>query len=436
MSTRGTARWPAAVALAGAILGLLFGAYSTADYVDHLDRQIHDIHCSFIPGAEVAKGENPCKTALYSAYSSVMRDRVWGGVPISLFAVGAFSFFIAFAVYLLVAGDRAPRRAWRFMGIVSLTPLAVSILMAVISSTKLGSFCKTCVGIYISSVVLAVGGVAGWIVEQRELRAGMNKRGTGRAAEGEAGDIEPRNVPPTVVEGEPPPRPMGAGWLFGAWLGALALFAMAPAFLYYRAVPSYTKYVGGCGTLATHDDPKSALLHVTYAGAKQATVMVVDPLCPTCKAFHQRLTAEGFLAELDITLVLFPLDSECNWNLTTSLHPGACTVAKAVLCSERPMEALEWAYSDQEQLLEAAKSRDGNAAVVARIAQKFPGIEGCIKDDKTRIRLDEMMRFAVKNHLPVSTPQLFLDDRKLCDEDIDIGLPYAMRKLAPALVKK
>jgi uncharacterized membrane protein len=427
VTTRGTPRWPAAVALGGAILGLLFGAYSTADYVDHLDRQIHDIHCSFIPGSEVAKGENPCKTALYSAYSSVMRDKVWGGVPISLFAVGAFSFFIAFTVYLLVAGDRAPRRAWRFLGIASLAPLAVSILMGVISSTKLGSFCKTCVGIYASSVVLAIGGIAGWVLEQRELRAGAKPK-----------DVdEPRNVPPTVVEGEPAPRPLGAPWLFGAWLGALALFAMAPAFLYYRAVPSYSKYVGGCGTLATNEDPKNALLHVAVAGAKQPTVMVVDPLCPTCKAFHQRLVAEGFLEQLDITLVLFPLDSECNWNLTTALHPGACTVAKAVLCAEgRHLEALEWAYSDQEKLLEAAKSRDGSDAVLARVAQKWPGLEACIKDDKTRIRLDEMMRFAVKNHLPVSTPQLFLGDRKLCDEDIDIGLPYAMRKLAPSLVKK
>jgi uncharacterized membrane protein len=415
-------RWPAVVALTGAILGLVFAGYSTADYVDHLDRQLHDVHCSFIPGAAADAGDNACKTALYSAYSAVLRDELWGGVPISLFAVGAFSFFVAFTVYLLVSGERAPRRAWRFLGIASLTPLLVSIVMAVISGTKLGSFCKTCVGIYAASVVLAVGGVAGWILEQRDLRAQPAPK--------------ERNVPPTVVDRATPPRPLGAPWLFGAWLGVLALFAMAPAFLYYRSVPSYSKYVGGCGTLVTTDDPKNALLHVTWAGAKQPVVMLVDPLCPTCKAFHERLVAEGMLEQLDITLVLFPLDSECNWNLTSALHPGACIVSKAVLCADgKHLEALEWAYAEQQELVEAAKSRE-EAALLQRISAKWPGVEGCIKDDKTRIRLDETMRFAVKNRLPVSTPQLFVGERKLCDEDIDIGLPYAMRKLAPSLVRK
>src|SRR4030095_7270029 len=85
----------------------------------------------------------------------------WGGVPISLFALGAFTFFVGFALYLLVANGRAPKTAVGFFALVSLTPLLVSLLMLGISLTKIGSLCKTCVGIYVSSFILALGGLMG-----------------------------------------------------------------------------------------------------------------------------------------------------------------------------------------------------------------------------------------------------------------------------------
>ena len=175
-------RWPSAVSLVASLLGLVFGGLSTLDYAKHLDRQVHDIHCSFIPGAAAdPSGENACRAAMYSPYSAIFRDKYWGGVPISLFAVGAFAFFAAFALYLLLAGPSAPRRAAHFFGPVSLTPLAVSILMFSISALKLGQFCKTCVGIYVASVLLAVGGI-GFMLEARRrgpvvVAAGQTRRG-------------------------------------------------------------------------------------------------------------------------------------------------------------------------------------------------------------------------------------------------------------------
>ena len=36
--------------LAGALVGLTFAGFSTYDFVQHLDRQVHSVHCSFIPG--------------------------------------------------------------------------------------------------------------------------------------------------------------------------------------------------------------------------------------------------------------------------------------------------------------------------------------------------------------------------------------------------
>ncbi|MFO0002032.1 MAG: hypothetical protein ACK559_12955, partial [bacterium] len=45
-----TPRWPAVVLLVGAAAGLLFSAVSTYDFAQHLDRQVHGLHCSFVPG--------------------------------------------------------------------------------------------------------------------------------------------------------------------------------------------------------------------------------------------------------------------------------------------------------------------------------------------------------------------------------------------------
>ena len=57
---------------------------------------------------------------MYSPYSALLRDRFWGGVPISLFALGVYGVFFAMALYLLVARDTASKRAWQAYGIAAL----------------------------------------------------------------------------------------------------------------------------------------------------------------------------------------------------------------------------------------------------------------------------------------------------------------------------
>src|SRR5262249_24407821 len=110
--------------------GLAFAAYSSVDYAQHLDRHLHDVHCSLIPGlASDAAGENPCRAAMYSAYPALFRGSYWGGIPISLFALGAFSFFLAFSLYLFLAGPRVSRTALLFFAALAVTPLLVSLLM-------------------------------------------------------------------------------------------------------------------------------------------------------------------------------------------------------------------------------------------------------------------------------------------------------------------
>jgi len=420
-------RWPSIVALVASLLGLTFGSLSTIDYSKHLDRQVHGIHCSFIPGMPVdSGGDSACRAAMYSPYSSIFRDKYWGGVPISLFAVGAFAFFAAFALYLVIAGPLASRKSTKFFGIVSVTPLLASALMFTISALELGQFCKTCVGIYIASVLLTIGGI-GVLVEG-------NRKGPPVISGGVSGD-KPEGGDPQVATNKPAvAAPEGAIWLLPVWLVTLGVFAITPALLYISALPSYANYISDCGKLAKSGEDNPVLLHLKPAGATQQATLFVDPLCPTCKAFHKRLEAEKVVDQLDLTLVLFPLDNECNWMLDRALHPGSCIVSKAVLCADRrALDVLEWAYDNQDKILESAKAAAGLVNVRAMVREKWGNLDACIDSKDTKVRLEKMLHYIVDNKLPVSTPQLFLGDTRLCDEDSDIGLAFTLRKLAPNL---
>jgi hypothetical protein len=394
-------RTHAILGIAGSFLGLVFASLSTIDYAEHLDRHLHDVHCSLIPGlVSGADEENPCRAAMYSAYSALFRGSYWGGIPISLFAIGAFSFFLGFSIYLFLAGDGASRKAITFFSIAGMTPLAVSAIMFVISITKIGSLCKTCVGIYLSSALLA----SGAFLAYRGLDSPLVERSSGKWG------------PPVL------------------WAAALFAAALLPSLVYAGAVPDERQYLRGCGKLEKTAEAHGALVHMKTPASVRPAILFEDPLCPTCRAFHQRMMAEGAFDRLDVQMALFPLDSDCNWMLTTPLHPGACTVSKAVICGgEQARQVLEWAYDQQDDLVAAAKS--GDAQLRALIGRRWGAqLVSCLDAAATKLKLNHELHFAADNAIPVSTPQMYLGDQKVCDEDTDLGLRYTLRQLAPEVV--
>lgn len=407
-----SSRVPSILSLVGSVLGLLFASYSTLDYAHHLDRRLHEVHCSFIPGAPATSEGEACRAAMYSAYSAVMRDSLWGGVPISLFALGAFAFFAGFSVYLLLARDGASRVSLTFFAAVSVTPLLVSILMFVISITKLGSLCKTCVGTYVASALVAAGGVSGWLAALKRDAAARATRDSSLAT-----------------------RPNGNPAMAALWLFVLGAVTILPAGVYAASAPDHRPYLTQCGELKKPEDPQSALLKYRGTAAVQPALFFEDPLCPTCKAFHERLYAEEVIEKLDVTLVLFPLDNSCNWMLDQSLHPGSCVLSKAVLCAKnQARQMLEWAFDNQAELASAGKQ--GEAAMKAAIQRKWgASVVACLDARDTKTQLNKHLHFAADNGVPVSTPQVYLGARRLCDEDTDLGLRYTLKQLAPEVLK-
>jgi hypothetical protein len=396
-------RVAAAAALVGAVLGLVFATYSTVDYAAHLDRRLHDVHCSVIPGAAPQAEAEGCRAAMYSPYGAVLKDQYWGGLPVALPAQGSFAFFAGFALYLLVAGQNASRVAAIFFAVVGTTPSLVSLAMFVIAVTELGTVCQTCVGIYLASLLVTLGGILGLFGLRR-------------------------------VDLEASERPRGSLVLSFGWLILLGGMTFMPAVVYAASVPDQRPYLNGCGKLGNPQAKPGVLIHIAGPRAARQAVLFEDPLCATCKGVHERLVQEGILERLDLQLVLFPLDNQCNWMLDQAMHPGACLVSRAILCADsQAAPMLNWAYDEQESLLRAGKS--GELALRELIRRRWgDGVIACTEDKKTKLRLNEHLHFASTNSVPVSTPQIYLSGQRLCDEDTDLGLRYTLRQLAPEVL--
>jgi len=433
----------------GAALGTFFAAFSTHDYALHLDRQLHGTHCSFVPGLlETAGGDNACTAAMYSPYSALFRRALWGGIPIALVGLGAFAFFLVASVALLASPRSVSRRVWQAYGLAALTPALASLVMFVISLLKVHAFCKLCMGMYVGSLLLAAGGVVallrivkpaarGEIVQDPFIHDDPRHAQNPRPAHPGQSTIP---MMPAVAQAgvpyRPAPGPLAHAMPLGSWLGplvffgVLGLFVLLPVAVYAASMPDYRTKIVSCGTIPQPTDKKGALMKLTTLHPKRPALLFVDPLCPTCKAFHERLEGEGIFEQLDVQVAIFPLDSECNWMLDRSLHPGACELAKAFLCSgEKAREFLEWSYDNQSELEPAGKA--GKDALRGKIRQRFVGLEACMDSKDTKQRLDRVLQFAVANKVAVSTPQMFLGPQRVCDEDTDLGMAYTMKQIAP-----
>jgi uncharacterized membrane protein len=398
-----------------ALSGLLFTSLSTSDFVQHLDRQVHSLHCSFIPGATPSTDAGSgCHVALMSPWSSVLRSLVWGGIPVALPGIPVFAFLVFRGLELFARGFK-DRTAALFLAAVTMVPVLTSIVFAGVAVFELETFCKTCAGIYASSagaLVAVIGIVIGVFLESGAAPAEPV------ASEGE-GD-EPAPAPPAA--GDHPLLTLGIGTV------ELGLFVAAPVALYLAIVPDHGKYLGTCGALADTAAVDQVLVPIGDHRGGRPAIEVFDPLCPACKGFERRLATGGYAERLDRRALMFPLDSTCNWMVGSSLHPGACAVSEAVMCAgDDAQDVIDWAFAHQEDVITATKA-DPKAAE-AMVDAAFPKIAKCTGSNAARQKLNRSLRWAVQNQLPVLTPQLYVDGKKVCDEDTDLGLDFALSHL-------
>jgi len=397
--------------LVASAAGLLFAAVSTYDFIQHLDRQLHGIHCSFIPGlgALDASGSSGCSAALMSPYSSVLRSVIWGGIPVSLAGMAVFAFLFYRGAAIIVTREQGSKTTTLLLVLIAAIPVLTSVVMGVIAIVELGELCKMCVGIYISSFVALGAAVWAWMSAGRPSSA---------LDDDLADDPEDDDLADAVASPAIPFLVAGA---------EAAAFVIVPLAVYALMVPDYSTFVGSCGELVRVDDPYDVLVPLD-GNAGTPVIEVMDPLCPACRGFERRFSASGLSEKVHRKALLFPLDDTCNWMVNSALHPGACDVSAAVLCADgRAPEVLDWAFENQDELRAAAATDPEGPKMMVSVA--FPELSDCLGSARARSELNRSMRWAVSNQLPVMMPQVFVDGVKLCDEDTDLGLDYALGRM-------
>ncbi|MEZ4269948.1 MAG: vitamin K epoxide reductase family protein [Myxococcota bacterium] len=404
----------------GSTLGILFASVSTYDFVQHLDRQVHGVHCSFVPGLgnPDISGTSGCQATMMSPYSSVWRQTLWGGLPISLPAISVFAFLLFLAFELIASGRSNHRQATGMLLLATLVPALTSAVMAYIALATLGAACKLCIGIYVASGLCLLGAFMTWYAAKQYEHLRLSALDNDDAL----GDLGEDDETPHLPLHQAPP--LTSGHVFAA-IGLGVVFVALPVGAYVAAAPDQDRFIAQCGTLDYPGDRYEVMVPVGPQSGGAPVIEVLDPLCPACRAFEQHLGGTGLDARLNRQMLLFPLDNACNWMVESAVHPGACTVSEAVLCAgDQAGEVIAWAFAEQDAI-RAATAQDPRAA--KRMVQKaFPKLARCVGGAAVRARLNKSLRWAVSNRLPLMTPQLYIAGVKLCDEDLDLGLEYAL----------
>lgn len=438
-----------------ALSGFAFSAVSSSDFVAHLDRQVHGIHCSFIPGAGTpdVSGTSGCHATLMSPYSSVMRDSVWGGIPVSLPAMAVFAYLLFCVLAILVLGRHEDSRATGYLALSTLLPTLTSAVMGYLSFSELNAACKLCIGIYVSSTVGFVFALVAFVrarshhASSSELAVDLGDGDPDRTVQD---DVDP--VGDTALDGDRlrlasasemdrrirarsvtrlktgAPAPLGWGVLAAAFVVGV-LFVVVPVAAYASSAPDFDRFVGACGTLEHPEGAEDVLVPIGPQTRDVAMIEVLDPLCPSCRGFEARFSSHRAASEVSRSVLLFPLDQPCNWMVRSAVHPGACAVSEAILCAEDDAEeVLAWAFAHQDELHDAGE--EGGAEAVTRLVRaRFPALSDCIGSPTAAARLNRALHFAVQNELPVLTPQVYVGGTRLCDEDTDLGLDYVLARL-------
>lgn len=381
-----------------ALLGIVFAGVSTYDFVEHLDRQVHAITCAFVPGlsAKDSTGASGCYAALMSPYSSVLRQMVWGGIPIALPGLAVFAYLLFMALDMLLNKKSGEPAETRYAIAATALPALVSVIYLFVSLKYVGALCKMCVGIYLCSL----GSLLCAVLADRAAAGAEKKASTAQAV---------ARYPIYFIEG--------------------ILFVLLSVLVYLGLKPAYAAGEQSCGELLRAEDKYAVMAPLSMSIGGMPAIEVFDPLCPACKSFAARLESSGLQDKLQLRGVLFPLDKECNWMVKTTLHPGACAVSEAVLCAgDDAASVVAWAFENQRELRELAE-KSGSAAVYQRIRERFVTLSGCLGKPEVKAKINRSLRWIVANSLSVLTPQLFVNKHKLCDEDTDLGLEYSLSRL-------
>ncbi len=306
-----------------ALIGLVASAAATWVHYQLLRNPDYSAFCDI--NATVS-----CRDAYLSQYGSI------GGVPV---AAGGLFFFVL--VLLLLWASRARSRAAdsgpAYLLVLSTLALGFVLYLAYASFFVLRQACPLCIATYVAVIGL-------FVLSARYASVPLSHLPARAVQDAGAAAMSPLPLIVTVA-------------FVVAAVGTIASFPSPeerPAVAPLVPLPQDQR-----DELARWFDvqPKVDLPFATN-GAKVVIVKFNDFQCPPCKATYfgyESVVAKYKDRPNDVQFLLkhFPLEPECNPNVTNTAHPAACDAAAAELMAQQRGTAdklTDWFFMHQEEL--------------------------------------------------------------------------------------
>lgn len=147
-------------------------------------------------------------------------------------------------------------------------------------------------------------------------------------------------------------------------------------------------------------------------GAPITIIEFSDFKCPFCKvaAFSLKPFLSEYKKDIAFYFVNYPLDNECNHYMENQMHPGACTAARAAICSNTFGKF--WEYHDLLFRKKGDYTIESVSALAKSIGIPEQEFVECVNSGETDRRLMDDIESARKIYI-TGTPSVFVNNRQL-----------------------
>ncbi len=328
-----------------------------------------------------------CEVVAISPYATFL------SVPMALWGLATnivFLIALATAFFNLPSSETKPawvRLSWLFSGIL----LLASLVMGVISVTKLGTYCLFCIGVYVTSIVIFIGT---WIWSRDEMRSIGDDLAT----------------------------------LFGEAKVLLLFLVAVPAAAFLSNKMFLDSYgAGQLGVIVQESlndwsanktaefNTGTGLISPARSGQEKVTIVeFVDLFCPHCKTATPSLhTFAESRNDVKLIVKVFPLDATCNSGLTHTGDGMRCQWSYALFCSEKLAQkgwaALDWIFARQHQL-NFSQFSDQLKEMNQTLQVSHEDMQSCIAGEEVKTLVKEMAAEGIKAEIS-GTPAIFLNGK-------------------------
>lgn len=364
-----------------ALLGL--GAASASSYV-HFNLLTEAGYASFCDVSATVS----CTSAYTSQYGSFL------GVPVAILGAVFFAIVLALVGIAGRPGSTARDNVPGYVFAMSTIGLAFSLYLAYASYFKLKVFCILCAITYVSVIALFIisGGATKFAMTTLPRRATRDVR--------------------TLLRS--PLALILALLVVGGSIAAILLFPreepIAAAEESQPTIPPLTPEERQRVEAWWAVQPTVNLPLAPSTGAKVHIVKFSDYQCPGCRHAHDAFKA--VLAKYDKGVVEFvlkhyPLEPECNPNVSQQIHPSACEAAAAYVMARGTgfqQKLDDWLFANQATLTrDVIKEAAEEQAGITNFDQRY---ETALQEVKTDASMGGLLKVG-------STPTVYLNGRMI-----------------------